>query len=211
MAVGTGFWKSTALHTTTLTAFTLPLTPTTTVNRGSNVAQGLPRLYLGPPGFILPLTIPFLIAISRCHGVRIDPPVPSCLPPIVFCFALLGLPRIFFVLLLCRLDLLCLLLWPLADADALLWRNHRSSRPSIPSPLSSPSYTASSLTTPSPPWSTAARGLRRPPPIDTRPRGNTPPSSAGHTTFYSDSSSPSSPDEESPRYVAAIWILHIQR
>ncbi|KAL6854605.1 hypothetical protein J3F83DRAFT_476307 [Trichoderma novae-zelandiae] len=75
----------------------------------------------------------------------------------------------------------------------------RSSRPSIPSPLSSPSYTASSLTTPSPPWASAATGQRRPPPIDTRSRGNTTPSSAGHTTFYSDSSNPSSPDEESPR------------
>ncbi|UKZ53419.1 hypothetical protein TrVGV298_007211 [Trichoderma virens] len=76
----------------------------------------------------------------------------------------------------------------------------RSSRPSIPSPLASPSYTASSLTTPSPPSPSTATNQRRPPPIDTRSNRNTTPSSAGgHTTFYSDSSNPSSPDEERPR------------
>ncbi|RFU72015.1 rho gap domain-containing [Trichoderma arundinaceum] len=82
-------------------------------------------------------------------------------------------------------------------ADAWLRSIYRSSRPSIPSPLSSPSYTASSLTSPSPSWPSTATSQRRPPPIDTRSQGNTTPSSAGHTTFFSDSSNPSSP--ESPR------------
>ncbi|KAL7928095.1 hypothetical protein V8C35DRAFT_285530 [Trichoderma chlorosporum] len=78
--------------------------------------------------------------------------------------------------------------------------NTRSSRPTIPSPLSSPSYTASSLTTPSPPWPSTATSQKRPPPVDTRSQSNTTPSSpSGHTTFYSDSSNPSSPDEERPR------------
>ncbi|KAL7946700.1 hypothetical protein V8C42DRAFT_318579 [Trichoderma barbatum] len=75
----------------------------------------------------------------------------------------------------------------------------RSSRPSIPSPLSSPSYTASSLTTPSPTWPSSTTSQRRPPPIDTRSQSNTAPASAGHTTFYSDSSNPSSPDEDRRR------------
>ncbi|UKZ87591.1 uncharacterized protein TrAFT101_003378 [Trichoderma asperellum] len=76
----------------------------------------------------------------------------------------------------------------------------RSSRPSIPSPLSTPSYTASSLaSSASPSWPSATTSQKRPPPIDTRSRGNTTPSSAGHTTFFSDSSNPSSPEEESSR------------
>lgn len=92
--------------------------------------------------------------------------------------------------------LFSLSLMPVSDTT------YRSSRPSIPSPLSTPSYTASSLaSSASPSWPGAATSQKRPPPIDTRSRGNTTPSSAGHTTFFSDSSNPSSPEEESPRCV----------
>lgn len=134
----------------------------------------------------------------------------TCLGSTLLCFALLcsALHRCRCLVAFLLLLSLFVFAFAFAYADARLRRNHRSSRPSIPSPLSSPSYTASSLTTPSPPWPGTATSQRRPPPIDTRSNSNTTPSSAGgHTTFYSDSSNPSSPDEERPRCVAYHMAL----
>lgn len=130
-----------------------------------------------------------LVAISHyCHHKTSKPP--------------------FFCRCCCRASvclLRCLAIFPFFFSFSLMPvsdTTYRSSRPSIPSPLSTPSYTASSLaSSASPSWPGAATSQKRPPPIDTRSRGNTTPSSAGHTTFFSDSSNPSSPEEESPRCV----------
>ncbi|KAL3962018.1 hypothetical protein ACCO45_003541 [Purpureocillium lilacinum] len=77
----------------------------------------------------------------------------------------------------------------------------RSPRPPIPSPLSTASNVAPSpsRTSPRHPASPSSQGL--PSPIGQRPPERTAPSQepVGHTAFYSDSSSPSTPDEEIPR------------
>lgn len=147
--------------------------------------QGCPVHECGP-GFTLPLIRPSLLRFPTTATTR-PRNHPSAGAAAVHLLAFFVVWRLFFF---------SSSLMPVSDTT------YRSSRPSIPSPLSTPSYTASSLaSSASPSWPGAATIQKRPPPIDTRSRGNTTPSSAGHTTFFSDSSNPSSPEEESPRCV----------
>lgn len=144
--------------------------------------QGCPVHECGP-GFTLPLIRPSLLRFPTTTTRPRNHPSAAAAVQLLAIFVT---ERFFSFLLM-----------PVSDTTS------RSSRPSIPSPLSTPSYTASSLaSSASPSWPSAtATSQKRPPPIDTRSRGNTTPSSAGHTTFFSDSSSPSSPEEESSRCV----------
>ncbi|UNI21018.1 Rho GTPase activating protein, variant 2 [Purpureocillium takamizusanense] len=103
----------------------------------------------------------------------------------------------------CDLDLLAFpLLMPRADTPR---RLSRSPRPPIPSPLSTASNVAPSpsRTSPRHPTSPSSQGL--PSPIGQGLPERTAPSQepVGQTAFYSDSSAPSTPDEEIPRLTFA--------
>ncbi|KAK5990920.1 hypothetical protein PT974_09195 [Cladobotryum mycophilum] len=90
--------------------------------------------------------------------------------------------------------------FPTSPASSLSSRAPRSSRPIVPSPLSTPNNVAFPTSAKlSPPGLTITTGTKRENPIDPRSRGNITPSSTGGITFYTDSSNPSSPEEESPR------------